>query len=420
MQFFSPFFRMISSCCEKLVDLIIPRPKPPPKHLSGDIIAEILSNLAAEFVHQKCRRVSKEWNSLISSSYFNNMYLKRASTTPRILVHQWSKHKMLLYFIDEWGDMNKKWRKPRIIKQKLCASEINLKRHALLSFSYNGLLVFRTPPQYTTTILINPITQDKIILHNSCLGEICGVFLHPIAREYRVLWLKPKENNHVKYRMLSLGSQSYWRELDDFSYLPRNMSPPVNVNGALHWMSKLHYADDKYWLPPCGILIFSISKENFSLRAHPGDTSKCRANWESHGNTHLLNLEGCLSLSQFSDQKVLEIWILEDYTNWVWTKRYNIKIDLDFLGIERIPALQPLGIQNGALVFHIITKGLLAYHLQTKTTKTFMFKRLKDSICTMACLYTQSLVSLRYFQPGRMIVPCDCDNKIISHTFIPF
>lgn len=54
---------------------------------------------------------------------------------------------------------------------------------------------------------------------------------------------------------------------------------------------------------------------------------------------------------------------------------HNIKLELDFLEIGRKLVGNLLGIQNGALIFHLMRKVLFAYHLQRKTFEKFIFEK---------------------------------------------
>lgn len=119
-----------------------------------------------------------------------NLDLKRA--TPTLILYQCSKFENALIFVAEWEDSSKK----TIPKtEKICASDILFAEFklstALFTFSYSGFLVFSAPrlkPPYTK-IIYNPSHKIKITLHSHYQGEICGVFFHPISREYRLLWL---------------------------------------------------------------------------------------------------------------------------------------------------------------------------------------------------------------------------------------
>uniref|UniRef100_A0A5B6YUS3 F-box domain-containing protein n=1 Tax=Davidia involucrata TaxID=16924 RepID=A0A5B6YUS3_DAVIN len=412
---------MVLSClswipitCKQLVAPFIPRR--PCEPLPDDIVIDILSRLPVECVLQ-CRRVCKQWKALTSTPYFVEIHLKRA--TPTVIIHLVHHKDIEQFFIDEWGDSIKKM-KTRI--QKICTAPIlaeNKYLNPLLNFSYDGLLIFR--PKFIDTqgasIIFNPITQEKVTLHN-CWGEICGIFFHPLAREYRVIWLGTRSSS-VKFKILSLGAQSSWRQLPDFSYMPRIGVPPVILNEALHWMVEIYYAQDATThFPPCpqSIVIFDIRKEEFHVMPHPGDHegSICEI---KHNQMHLLEIEGRLSLCEFSlCAQVIDIWILEDYAKWFWIRRHTISLELD---LKRYPfsydfrqncLVRVLGILNGELLLHWKDRGLFAYHLQHGTVRKFERKFEKsgmDGLFTHAymSLHSKSLVSLRNFKSEIFMEP---------------
>lgn len=176
---FSEATRMILSSCISWIHVLYQKlvnpfnPMTESEHLPEDIIAEILIRLPAEHVHQ-CRAICKEWNSLISTSLFNEMYLKHA--TPTLVFQQCTRHQKELFFTDEWGDMNNSLGKPT--KQKICTSNVSSIKYnetPYLSFSCNGLIVFRKSlcaPNYSIflrnsfTTIFNPITRQEITLHH--------------------------------------------------------------------------------------------------------------------------------------------------------------------------------------------------------------------------------------------------------------
>uniref|UniRef100_A0ACD5YYG9 Uncharacterized protein n=1 Tax=Avena sativa TaxID=4498 RepID=A0ACD5YYG9_AVESA len=77
------------------------------------------------------------------------------------------------------------------------------------------------------------------------------------------------------------------------------------------------------------ILVFNLEKEAWSVMALPDETkSKCR-----YWNVELREIQGLLSFSCHIPEKCIEIWMLRDYANKVWSK--DFVIDVTLLGGRR-------------------------------------------------------------------------------------
>lgn len=151
----------------------------------------------------------------------------------------------------------------------------------------------------------------------------------------------------------------------------------------------------RYDWTPCShsIILFSIVEEEFKLMSDPLVDPERKQKREKH----LFDLNGNLALCHIVDE--LEIWTLENYTSWFWTKTHSIKLGgLDHL---RSISARVLGTQDGALIVHVSGKGTFACYLQQKTSNNLIFHEFKVSRrAKYVCLHTKSLISFRAFQPS--------------------
>lgn len=352
------------------------------KPLPQELVADILSRLPADSLYH-CAKAYRDWNSFFSTHYFiHDLFLPRAS--PTIIVH----HRPLiddeLYYIDDFkGDGNITPISFKIKDDPCICSCFDL------DFSCFGLLFF-THRYLSYAIVFNPVTCEKTFLVHDCgdYTNICGVYYHPIAKEFCVLLVSRfVACNYVKFKLLrEQGPSRIWNTLSRISYLPVTRVPPVNLNGALHWMRR-------DWTGSHSIILFSIVEEEFKLMSDPLVDPERKQKREKH----LFDLNGNLALCHIVDE--LEIWTLENYTSWFWTKTHSIKLGgLDHL---RSISARVLGTQDGALIVHVSGKGTFACYLQQKTSNNLIFHEFKVSRrAKYVCLHTKSLISFRAFQPS--------------------
>lgn len=355
------------------------------KPLQQELVLDILSRLPADTLY-KCAKAYRDWNFFFSTHYFvHDLFLPRAS--PTIIVH----HRPLiddeLYYLDDFeGDGNISPISLKIKDGPCICSCFRLK------FSCFGLLFF-TDPHLSYAVVLNPVTREKTYLVHDCEGytDICGVYYHSIAKEFCVLLVSRSIiDGYVNFKLLREQAPSRsWNKLSSISYLPVTEVPPVNLNGALHWMrfGRSH-----------SIILFSIVEEKFKLMPRPTVVPILHPDGKLKKEAQLFDLNGNLALCQLGD--ALEIWTLENYTSWFWTKTHSIKLEgLDHLRRSRWAHV--LGTQNGALIVHLTGKGTFACQLEPKTSNNPIFHEFKGSRrAERACLHTKSLISFRAFQPS--------------------
>ncbi|KAH7853997.1 hypothetical protein Vadar_008944 [Vaccinium darrowii] len=243
----------------------------------------------------------------------------------------------------------------------------------MLCGSRNGLLVFR--PTFLTCVyffVCNPLTIRSPVNP----GIVCGIFSHPPTKDYRLLFVhrrllcKPEEGFDFEYFLYSLRGQ-FWRKLGDFPYRPNPHAPPTILNGALHWVVNPYWRNENY-IPPCSnsIITFNMDTEEFRSIRHPG-LIECPTR-NVHECFQFFQMKGKLAFCSGSSSGIFVwFWVLEDYENWIWEKRYFVNLDWD---LKHYPfdtrsllsdsGIKLVDIQNDELLFDWDSRGVFTYNLR--------------------------------------------------------
>ncbi|XP_077228653.1 F-box/kelch-repeat protein At3g06240-like [Tasmannia lanceolata] len=194
--------------------------------------------------------------------------------------------------------------------------------------SCNGLiLLYNIIKNYRVA---NPITGHWLQLPPPKLWnhDSYGFAFDPLARQYKVIGLW----GH-KCEILTVGPSTSWREvvlpsydlgLDPKEFMNFYHKHPVWGNGALHWVVFGGNTRDTYesfcQFDPCKdrLLSMEVSNETFRITQHP--------NGAKGSQCYLLEMEGSLSFFDFIYPTHLDIWVLQDYSNQVWLKKYSLGI----------------------------------------------------------------------------------------------
>ncbi|GFP93383.1 hypothetical protein PHJA_001482700 [Phtheirospermum japonicum] len=134
---------------------------------------------------------------------------------------------------------------------------------------HNGLVLLTSPYPVHRHIVVNPLS-NKIVTRISPLfwgGYPCGIFFHPLAKEYRVLNVQKLMTNYYEYHLYLFGTKT-WRKTNTPYF---NSGPPdcydskqllncnpVIANGALHW-----------YIGKIMIMIFDMITEGFCVKPLP-------------------------------------------------------------------------------------------------------------------------------------------------------
>ncbi|KAH0765469.1 hypothetical protein KY285_001340 [Solanum tuberosum] len=286
------------------------------RRLPDCLLIEILSRLPADCLVG----VSK---TLISSRYFSTLHLKRAR--PLLILHYnrvGTNNEHNLYVFDQ--SLNKEEEKmftEVLLKRNHMINMARNKSH--LQYSCEGVLLFTAEYSPRTYAIFNPITQEKVIVqHKFNPGKLCAFYYCSLTRQFKLIYAQGKDNR-FQYSIYSVRTQTWKRKIScPTPNLVPNDSPAIG-NGAVHLLVGRDL--EKPDIPPCakGILVLNMDKEEFSNMPHPGSCSS----WKLHQTMSLLVKDESLSLCQlFIFDDMMDIWILEDYETWSWTKKYKGRV----------------------------------------------------------------------------------------------
>ncbi|PIA34605.1 hypothetical protein AQUCO_03700117v1 [Aquilegia coerulea] len=329
------------------------------RHLPYEIIIDILSRLPAECV-VSCREACTPLSVLMGTPSFVEMHFRRA--TPIIALCYYdaknrSKELAEISFTDEGAK--------RIIFNRYGDSSL------FLYGSCNGFLVFLFMSNHY--FIWNPITKQSIGRYVPEKDtDVCGFFVHPPTKEYRLLFVR-RVRAYFEYYIYGLMSENT-RKIATITCCPSRKKAPIILNGCLYWMF-----DDKAYMnahgvkPECSasILLFNIISEAFFSRKHPGKECGLR---KRHDKMELMDMEGRLSFCDVSSNTKLDIWIFED-NNSKWVKKYIVEIRsfITFCGIQsKIGVHVNVGnfyIYNKELLVRVSDNDLILYNLHSGTMR---------------------------------------------------
>ncbi|XP_060194855.1 putative F-box/kelch-repeat protein At1g12870 [Lycium barbarum] len=334
------------------------------------LIIDILTRLPIRTL-ARCRRDCRDLRALISSHYFTTLHLSRAR--PLLLLHHdnlspsgkgdkhlyvsfANKHKFTYPYLSpqpalKWGPY---YYSPHIV------------------YSCQGVLLFMSSSWWPPTkyYVLNPITLEEVFVrHTFERGRLCALYF---SREFKLLYAQIR-GSFCQYLVYIFKTRT-WRKTRssaNFNFLPYSSS--TVVNGALHWII---YADLEkkgltYSCQNNGIIVFTMDKEELSVKPHPG--SVCNTVKE-HKMMTLFVKENHLSFCHLLfPEPAVDIWILEDYEMWAWNKRYKVKIPFGFpyggeVPIDMYQKIKLFYNQDGELLLYFLNSGCLYfYNLDHKT-----------------------------------------------------
>ncbi|KAM7481748.1 hypothetical protein LguiB_006331 [Lonicera macranthoides] len=381
--------------------------KEPVSSLPDNVTVEILSRLPADCVLEY-RRVCRKWRELTSSPYFAELHIKRATTTSPSLFFYWVVWRSFLIYDKACQNKAINWRS---IITKVDPSVIYHYK-AIIVGSCDGFLMFIATKMKKSVFVFNPITRELVTVPSQCTFTApCGIYFHPLSREYKLLLCRWTAGNIPRdYYTYSLKSK-VWKKLDHTSSCRTRGDPPaILLNGSLHWMvNRNGVNNDKghVFNSACtdGIMVFGTETEDFQVLPHPG--VECYYHPEEHENMRLFGTRDHLCLCHVSWAEMIYVWVLKDYTNWVWDMRYNVSLNWD---VKRFPfehvihvyipefntkRIKLLGIHNGEIVISWDCRGVYGCNLKQNTvTKLASGVSNLGSAIPFASAYTKSLIRL--------------------------
>ncbi|KAI3445470.1 hypothetical protein Pfo_002135 [Paulownia fortunei] len=330
------------------------------KQIIGDrdditAVNHILTTLPAQTILQ-WPKVYKEWRMLTSSH--------QSRDRPLILRYYCDHMSMRIFIID--GKSEKEY-KERALKRLTSASFIGC---------CNGLVLLTSHyPSYH--IVLNPLSKKIVTTIGDPItrGRPCGFFFHPLAKEYRILTVQKKETTY-EYQLYLFGAKIWRRTANPYFYCrptyhrngqERLISNSSIVNGVLHWYIGR-------------IMIFDIITEEFSIKPLPFEVCFRGEVFPMH---KLLVKEDRLCFCHVGcDELVMDIWILDDYANWSWVRKYIVNLDWDMIKypIEKdflyvLNGIRVVSIHKDELVLFWAYRGMFSYHLGLNEVEKIYFKK---------------------------------------------
>ncbi|XP_058212354.1 putative F-box protein At1g32420 [Rhododendron vialii] len=293
-------------------------------NLPPEIVIDILTRLPAKVVGQ-CKCICKHWRALIEDPTFAELHHNRAKCRPDgcYLVISLSPaitfDKIDFFSVGYEGGS----------AQHLFTFPTQEKGWYHIKQSVNGLICgYLMKPR--TIFIVNPTTKEVFTLPQSSMPRGDSLFFthprfsfgfDPSTKQYKVFNVSPNlhpsantefaEYSYYQYEIFTLGTHS-WRKID---VVPPSPHFPfgfggICVNGVIYWRStstKPSSTIDKEV-----IVAFDLKEERFRVIPLPDGPSAKPCLRELGG--HLAACE------DFPEDVPEELWILEDYENWVWVK----------------------------------------------------------------------------------------------------
>ncbi|KAL5700177.1 hypothetical protein ACHQM5_025656 [Ranunculus cassubicifolius] len=344
--------------------------------LPEEILIEIFTFLPVISLFRfKC--VSKSCLSLINSSIFVNLHLKRS--IPRILYATYED----TYSIEYENTSSFSDPKPY---------DFPMNDQTIIG-TCNGIVCITNRESYMS--LWNPATQEDVCIPFSPVDEsqedeerqvVVGFGYDPIADEYKVVKsvFFYRDTDHKEFMQsqvkVSIVGSEEWRTIENPPCCLSNRHLVPQVNGCLHWLGVGS---------PIRIISFDVKDEVF--RTVPLMTS---VNGGDNGVEMTLGaLRGCLSalVCQQGDTG-MDVWLMKEYdVKESWAKQFSIKMPVP--GME-FRSIEPLVLRkNGEIVLKCDGE---MYLCDASVEHKFDVHCICDDpySCYTAHMYVESLVSI--------------------------
>jgi F-box interacting protein len=222
-------------------------------------------------------------------------------------------------------------------------------------------------------ILSNPVMQDLVYLPRPTSWDgddyfpLTGVGFVSSHGKYKVMSITRDSDAQHSCEVFTVGKDNSWR---------KGKSPPSSicfysntpyVDGNLHMLS----VDSKESWNVMAILQFNLEKEAWDVMTLPDET-RC-IQWD----VYLREIQSLLSCSYYAEDKSIEIWMLRDYANKIWSKDFVIDVTL----------LQP--IMNSFASVHfvfpldVMTDGRILLQLNSHDGRRWFYFDPRDRSCQL-------------------------------------
>ncbi|CAI9103415.1 OLC1v1001885C1 [Oldenlandia corymbosa var. corymbosa] len=339
-------------------------------HFPDDVLIDILSRLPAESL-LRCQKVSRHWRTLtsVTSASFVRLWLQRTSPVICMSVngYGWLREVGNSFFVYDHHSTSKALKIKRL---RLGKASSALEKDVYLASSCGGFLLFNGRKR---CYFLNPLTGEHVGMYCPVPGFTCGFYYHSRISKFKVLYAQTFSDDCCvvrHYYTYTLGEDDWKRivkEPPSWPYAPvLHKSTPAVCNGFLHWVA----FQAPGWRDPAdcsrAILLFRMDSEEFFTLAHPG--YKC-PNIEDHETMNLLVKDEQLALCNVNQYLgVIDIWILEDYTNCCWDLKWRLDLCLAekpvFVEKRCYTSVKLVHIHNGELWLDCKERGIFVYDIE--------------------------------------------------------
>lgn len=376
--------------------------------LPTHIIFDILSRLPIKTLFN-CRRVCKDWLSLISDPLFAKLHLSRSQVSLLMKPIAHYPNPGILNLVDFQISPSTS---PQNAVMKL-VPEINLPKIAFnnsynsLLNSCNGLLCLCEPDTLDPIYVCNPILGEFITLPECsemkmCCSRTSAFGFSPKTNQYKVLrffhpWVINPQNGKKEIRdypegeIYTLGEGS-WRSIGTIPSNFENFSFNTFLNGAIHWL------DFDFGCPGL-IYCFDFGSEQFRGVPEPSGLSSVENFW-----THMKVgvLQGCLSLCDYFDGEHAAIWVMKDYgVKESWSKDFVIP-KMSIASKSLVNYYEPITVfEDGKILISFTGDALFLYDPKSQHYEDVQILGITSMFQVIA--HVSSLVSLRDVAKGQTV-----------------
>ncbi|XP_071683797.1 F-box protein At5g49610-like [Lolium perenne] len=189
--------------------------------------------------------------------------------------------------------------------------------------SCDGLLILYKLGLTETFFICNPVTREHAPLWipgDFGISNVLGMYLHRPSGEYRLLLHgrshMPKATIGCYVFVLGSNQQLRYIEGPDAAGALQFDTPALACH-SLHW-----YATNERRL---AILVFDTTTESFREMHAPAGPTK-----SSIFESSIFEMDDKLGFYGYNDaNKVLDMWVLQNYEGEVWVRQYNINLPVE-------------------------------------------------------------------------------------------
>ncbi|CAN7061977.1 unnamed protein product [Brassica oleracea var. botrytis] len=279
-----------------------------------DITTDIFARLPAKSA-ARCRTLSKQWSSVLSTQDFAELFLTHSSTRPRLLFAV-ERNGLWTFFTSP---------QPQSSHSPVVTAEFHTKfagdvSRYLCSYA-SGLILFPdvwipSKSDDTNPVVCNPVTGKYATLPYLSIYRKSRAFLgfDPVGKQFKVLSEdRPFCSQSDHHQVLSLGEELSWRVKDGPQY-DHCVSEAICIEGVLYYLAE-NFSD------PRVVVRFDVRSEEFEFIE-----AGCFSGEEVA--VKLISYKGKLAgvdwkYVKADDEKIvleLSLWVLEDVEMNEWVK----------------------------------------------------------------------------------------------------